>query len=61
MADILPFKRPSSAAKNKGKTLCNSNHHKWKICQKKQFDVREGRLVTVYKCQRCGKQKVTAH
>jgi ribosomal protein L37E len=41
--------------------LCNSNHHKWKICGKKQFDVREGRLVTVYECQRCGKQKVTAH
>lgn len=61
MADILPFKKPKAAAKSKGKTLCNSNHHKWQVCKKKQFDVREGKLVTAYKCERCGKQKVTAH
>jgi hypothetical protein len=61
MADILPFKKPKAVDKNKGKTLCNNNHHKWVVCTKKQFDVREGKLVTVYKCGRCGKQKVTAH
>jgi hypothetical protein len=61
MADILPFKKPKAVDKNKGKTLCNNNHHKWLVCKKKQFDVREGKLVTVYKCGRCGKQKVTAH
>jgi hypothetical protein len=60
MADILPFKKSSAAAKGKGKSLCRHGHHKWVVCKKKQFDVRQGRLVTVYRCPRCGKQKVVA-
>ncbi|MFT6310481.1 MAG: hypothetical protein ACJAQS_000846 [Porticoccus sp.] len=61
MADILPFKKPKVADKSKAKTLCSNNHHKWKVCKEKQFDVRDGKLVTIYKCERCGKQKVRAH
>jgi hypothetical protein len=61
MADILPFKKPKAADNHKGKTLCSNNHHKWKVCKSKQFDVRDGKLVTIYKCDRCGKQKVKAH
>ena len=59
MADILQFKRPSKEP-DRGKTLCRNNHHKWEIWQRKQFEVKSGKLVTVYRCQRCGKQKVTA-
>ena len=61
MADILPFKRPSAAQRAKGKTLCRNGHHKWVIWQGKQFDVRAGKLVTVYRCQRCAKEKVKTH
>lgn len=61
MADILTFKRPNAAELAKGKTLCRHGHHKWQIWQRKQFDVRAGKLVTVHRCQRCGKQKVTAN
>jgi hypothetical protein len=61
MADILPFKKPSTAEKHKGKSLCRHGHHKWQVCKQKQFDVRQGRLVTIYRCQRCGVQKVVAH
>ena len=58
MSNILPFKRPTDFEKHKGKTLCRSGFHKWEIVQDKQFDVKQGKLVTVSKCVRCGEQKV---
>ncbi len=62
MADILPFKKPAakSAHHNKGNTLCKQGHHKWQIVTRQKFDVKQGRLVTVFECQRCGKRKVKA-
>lgn len=60
MADILPFKRPKPADKHKGKTLCRSGFHKWKVVTSKKFDVKQGKLVTVSRCQRCGQEKVEA-
>ena len=61
MGEVLPFKRQSPAEKHKGRTLCRHNFHKWKIKTENKFDVREGRLVTVYECSRCGKTKIKAH
>ena len=60
MNNVLPFKRPSPFEKHKGKTLCKSGFHKWKIKTDKKFDVKEGKLVTVYECERCGETKVEA-
>jgi len=60
MADIIPFKKKSPAEKHKGKSLCRSGFHKWKILTERKFDVKQGRLVTVYQCTRCGKQKNAA-
>jgi hypothetical protein len=45
-------------ARAKGKTLCKSGFHKWIIDVEKQFDSRQGRLVTLYRCQRCSAQKI---
>jgi len=59
MGDVIAFKRPKP--KHKGKTLCKEGHHKWIIVQKKQFDVKSGKLVTLYECQRCRKRKVETH
>ncbi|WP_166267962.1 hypothetical protein [Marinobacter caseinilyticus] len=59
MAEILPFQRPPKKTPRKG--LCQHDFHKWEVCKAKQFDVQQGRLVTVYRCQRCQKQKVKAH
>jgi len=56
MGDVVPFRKP--AARPKG--MCQHGFHKWKIWQNKQFDVQKGKLVTVYKCERCGEQKVEA-
>ncbi|WP_116365107.1 hypothetical protein [Parahaliea mediterranea] len=61
MADILPFKRPSLQDKHKGKTLCKHGHHKWVVDKAKQFDVKQGKLVTRYRCSRCGVEKTKAH
>ena len=58
MADILPFRKRSLSDKHQGNTLCRNGHHKWTIDKAKQFDVKLGKLVTVLRCVRCGKQKV---
>ena len=60
MADILPFRKPSLKEQHKGKTLCRRGHHKWVVDTDKQFDVKQGKLITVLRCSRCGKQKVQA-
>lgn len=59
--NVLPFKRPNPKKKAKGKTLCRHNFHKWAVVTERQFDVKQGRLVTLYRCQRCGAEKTTAH
>ena len=60
MADILTFKKKKLSEKHKGKTLCKNGFHKWEVIKQNQFDVKQGKLVTVYKCKRCGKQKSAA-
>ncbi|MBA6412503.1 hypothetical protein H2508_05205 [Parahaliea sp. F7430] len=60
MSKVVPFKKPSAQEKHKGKVLCRHNHHKWLVDKAKQFDVKQGRLVTRYRCARCGVEKVKA-
>jgi len=57
MADILPFKVKSLKEKHKGKTLCKSGFHKWRVEKTRPFDSQQGRLATVSTCIRCGKVK----
>ena len=54
MGDVIQFKRPSVSDRFKGKTLCQSGFHKWEIIKERRFDVKQGKLITVYKCARCG-------
>jgi len=60
VGDVVPFKKVKAAEKHKGHTLCKRGFHKWQVDQEKQFDTKQGRLVTVYKCKRCGKIKTEA-
>ncbi|MGA1371214.1 MAG: hypothetical protein ACO3Z6_06410 [Pseudomonadales bacterium] len=46
-------KRAELQERARGNTLCRSGFHEWAIDQKKQFDVRSGKLVTVLRCTRC--------
>lgn len=57
MSNVVPFKKPSLTEKHKGKTLCKNGFHKWEVMNNAQFDVKQGRLVTRFKCKRCGKKK----
>jgi len=56
--NVVPLKRKKPAEIHKGKSLCRHGFHKWIIKQEKQFDVKKGKLVTLCKCSRCGKEKV---
>ncbi|WP_144392866.1 hypothetical protein [Pleionea sediminis] len=64
MADIIPLtnsrRKNKKQEKRKHTTMCKSGFHRWKIWKEKQFDVKEGKLVTVYVCERCGEKKVKA-
>jgi hypothetical protein len=60
MTNVIPFKRPSPFAKHKGKSLCRSGFHKWVVEKERQFDVKQGKLVTAWRCERCGERKTTA-
>lgn len=61
MGDVVSFKKAkANKLKNKSSTLCANGHHAWEICHEKRFDVKSGKLVTVFRCKRCGKEKVKA-
>lgn len=58
--DLAGRKNAIRQAKKRSKGLCREGHHKWKILKHQQFDVKEGRLVTVYECEYCKKRKIKA-
>jgi hypothetical protein len=60
MGEIVRFKQPSMKERHKGKTLCARGFHKWEALTERPFDVKLGRLVTAYRCRRCGATKTEA-
>jgi len=54
VGDIIAFKKKTPKARG----MCQHGFHKWVIWKDKQFDVKAGKLVTVYRCARCEAQKV---
>ncbi|HUT40316.1 MAG TPA: hypothetical protein VM011_03170 [Gammaproteobacteria bacterium] len=54
MADVIRFRKPTAADKAKGNTLCRRGFHKWVLVNENPFDSKQGRLVTGYRCSRCG-------
>jgi len=57
VSNILPFK-PRAKKKPKRSTLCENNHHKWEVEKQSQFDVKNGKLVTIEKCSKCGQKRI---
>lgn len=57
MGDILPFKKKKASEKHEKRIMCQSGFHKWEIVTGQKFDVKQGKLISVYKCKRCGKIK----
>jgi len=60
MADILPFQPRPKPAAPKRSALCANGHHRWVVWQEKPFDVKRGKLVTIYRCERCGAERSEA-
>ncbi len=58
MGDVIPFRKPRPGEKHRGKTLCKSGFHRWEVVKGNPFDVKTGRLVTRYRCRRCGASRV---
>jgi aspartate carbamoyltransferase regulatory subunit len=60
VGDVLEFKKPQKQIK-KNDLMCRNGHHKWEVVSENQFDVKQGKLVTAYRCKYCGKKKARAH
>jgi hypothetical protein len=53
MGEVIAFKRQSLKEKHKGKSLCKHGFHKWKLETESKFDTKQGKLVSVFTCERC--------
>jgi hypothetical protein len=51
------FRKQRRKARGSGSTLCRSGFHQWKDDETKQFDVKQGRLVSVQRCARCNRTR----
>ncbi len=58
MSEIIPFRRKTAREKARGKTLCRNGFHKWEAVKERPFDVKEGKLLTLYRCRRCGATQI---
>lgn len=58
MGKVIPFRRPRASDRHQGKTLCRSGFHRWEVVKGNPFDVKTGKLVTRYRCRRCGATRV---
>jgi hypothetical protein len=56
--DLNKYRKRSRKARGSGNTLCRSGFHKWVDDGSKQFDVKQGRLVSRQRCQRCDATRV---
>ncbi|MDD3517269.1 MAG: hypothetical protein PHQ14_02880 [Chromatiales bacterium] len=60
MGDVVRFQRPKASDKAAGRGLCASGFHKWEAVKEKPFDVKQGKLVTLLRCTRCGATRTEA-
>ena len=52
--NLAKFKKRKQKERARGDTLCRRGFHKWQFDERKQFDVKLGKLVSVERCVRCG-------
>jgi hypothetical protein len=59
MGNIIKAKFGKAAQRERVKrsSLCQNGHHQWLVDKKKQFDVKQGKLVTLSRCSKCGKTR----
>ncbi|MBL8265869.1 hypothetical protein [Steroidobacter sp.] len=57
MSNVINLKK-AKQRRAEGKTLCTSGFHKWQLLAGRRFDVKQGRLVSTERCQRCGEERI---
>jgi len=57
VVSLQQFKKTALKQKGKQSTLCGNGFHSWRMVKDSVFDVKQGRLVTRYRCKRCGTEK----
>ncbi|MBI5449738.1 MAG: hypothetical protein HY940_00105 [Gammaproteobacteria bacterium] len=60
MAEIIKFRKARPVQRSEGRGLCRSGFHKWLADNDRPFDVKQGGLVTRYRCARCGAVRTEA-
>lgn len=56
--NVVPLRRRQRRRKkSEGDTLCRAGRHRWEVVTESKFDVRQGRLVTLLRCSRCGHER----
>jgi hypothetical protein len=62
MAEIIPFGRGPKKKHNtpQRSVLCQNGHHRWVVWQQKPFDVKQGKLITIFRCERCSAERSEA-
>ncbi len=61
VVSLQKHRREQLKKKGKQSTLCGSGFHSWELVKERQFDVKQGKLVTEYRCKRCGATRTDAH
>lgn len=51
--NLAKFKKQQRQSRAKANTLCRRGFHKWVFADDKQFDVKQGKLVSIEQCKRC--------
>ena len=63
MSDVVSLaKHKKTLLQKKGKqaTLCGNGFHSWEVVKESGFDVKQGKLVTQFRCKRCGATRAEA-
>ncbi len=55
--NLLTARRARLKAKSEAHTFCRSGFHKWKAVPGQRFDVKQGKLLVVERCQHCNKER----
>ncbi|HEX4910640.1 MAG TPA: hypothetical protein VFV64_07760 [Permianibacter sp.] len=60
MSKVVSFQKAKQARQKVISPLCREGFHKWQPVKNTGFDVKQGKLVTLLRCERCGAEKTEA-
>ena len=60
MSKVVSFQKAKKARQKVISPLCREGFHKWQPVKNTGFDVKQGKLITLLRCARCGAEKTEA-